>query len=365
MRTFFAAPFALVCMMSALAHAQAPTPPATDAPAAPAMDDAARRAQVVARVGSTSITLGQLEDEINHMSPFMRARYRDPAQLREYATQTIRLALLAREAERRGFGEDPEVVDAVRQASVMALIRHDFDERITAATIPADEVRAYYEEHPAEFNQPEMRRASQLVVATREEAEGLLAQAQAADARAFRQLVTDHSVDLETRVRGGDLRYFDAEGHTPNSSDPAVPTEAAQAAFALTNVGDVSGVFAEGDRFGILMLTGQRPAEHHALGEAEQSIRTRLWRTTRQTALETFVEELRQRIPTEVFYDRMRNIHMDPPERLSEDPAAAASDEAQEAADPDDTAGIGPAMEHALSPDQALGGPPASGAPAQ
>ncbi len=317
------------------------------APATP--EDAARRALVVARVGDVSITLGQIEDEVNHQSPFMRVRFQNGTALREHVAEMIRVELLAREAARRGFADDPEVTEAVRQTSVQLLIRHDFDDRITAATIPADDVREYYEQHPAEFNQPEMRRASQLVLATRLEADALVAQAQAADARTFRQLVTDHSADTETRIRGGDLRYFDAEGHTPNAADPDVPIEAVHAAFALTTVGSVSGVIAEGDRFAIVQLTGLRAAEHRDLSDADAAIRTRLWRTTRQAALETFVDGLRARIPTVTHPELMLAIHMEAPERSSTDPLPADPDEI-DPADP---------RTPALTPDQVLGGPAA------
>lgn len=327
-----------------------PPPPVSDTPHDTTPEDTARRAQVVARVGEVTITLGQVEDEVNHQSPFMRVRFRTGSALREHVTEMIRMELLAREAVRRGFGEDAEVTDAVRQTSVQLLIRHDFDERITASSIPADDVREYYEQHPAEFNQPEMRRASQLVLGTRLEADAIAEQARTADARTFRQMVTEHSVDAETRIRGGDLRYFDAEGHTPNAADPDVPIEAVHAAFALEHVGDVSGVIEEGTRFAIVELTGLRAAEHRTLSDADAAIRTRLWRTTRQAALETFVDGLRERIPTEVFYDRMRGIHMEAPERSSTDPAPS---------DPDEIAPADPSAAPALTPDQVLGGPAA------
>jgi peptidyl-prolyl cis-trans isomerase C len=313
----------------------------------PPTDDAARRAQVVAHVGDITITLGQVEDEVNHQSPFMRGRYHGaPAELRAYVEEMVRVELLAREAVRRGYEDDPQVIDAVEQTSVQLLIRRDFDERITAASIAAADVTEYYEQHPAEFHQAELRRASQLVLATRDEADGLVAQARTADARAFRQLVMDHSADVETRTRGGDLRYFDAEGHTPNAGDPDVPIEAVQAAFALVNVGDVSDVVAEGARFAIVELTGIRPREDRSLSDADAQIRNRLWRMRRQAALETFVDGLRARIPTEVLYDRMRDIHMEPPERSSTDPLPADPDEI-DPADPTPP----------LSPDQVLGGP--------
>ena len=248
----------------------------------------------------------------------------------------------------------PEVVEAVEQSSVQQMIRQNFDERITEASISADEVREFYDAHQTEFSQPELRRASQIVVATRAEAEALLPEARAADARGFRQLVTDHSLDAETRMRGGDLRYFDAEGHTPNAADPDVPMPAVTATFALATVGDVSDIVVLGERFAIVKLMGMRPAEHRDISVADGTIRMRLWRLHRQTALETFVEQLRARIPTEVFYDRSAHIHMDPPERLSDDPPAD-----EESEDPEEGPGLG----------EALGGvapaaPPAAGPPA-
>lgn len=361
-------------LVPTLARAQAPAPTAattaaappttaaapapTDVAPTPGPEEAARRARVVARIGDVTITLGEIEDEINHQSAFMRARFRDRAHLEEHVRERIRMELLAREGRRRGYGESDEVVEAVRQTSVQLLLRHDFDERITASSISADEVREYYDAHPAEFHQPEMRRASEVVLDTREAADGLVAQAHGADVRAFRALVTEHSTDTETRQRGGDLRYFDAEGRLANHSDPTVPIEAAQAAFAITNVGEVSDVFAQGSHFAILQLTGIRPAEHRDLSAADASIRARLWRTHRETAIETFITGLRERIPTEVFYDRMRDIRMEAPTRLSTDPPG---EEDEEGGDPDER-GLGP-----LSPDQILGGsgeaPPSSAPP--
>jgi hypothetical protein len=323
-----------------------PTPPAAPTPSP---EDAARRAQVVVKIGPTEVTLGEIEDEINHQSPFMRVRYRDPAALRAFVEERVRFELLAREGDHRHFGERPEVVQAVEQASVQQMIREHFDERITEASIPIEEVREFFDSHQDEFSQPELRRASQIVVATRAEAEELLPQARAADARGFRQLVTDHSIDAETRMRGGDLRYFDSEGQTPNAADPDVPEAAVTAAFALATLGDVSDIVQEGERFAIVKLTGIRPAEHRDLAAAEGTIRMRLWRLHRQAALETFVEQLRERIPTEVFYERSANIHMDPPERLSDDPAT------EEESDDEETSS---SLSEALGPDR-LPAPPA------
>ncbi len=301
---------------------EAPTPPART----PADD--ARRAGVVARVGDVTITVGQLEDEIARQTPFMRVRYRDRAQLEELVETLLRFELLAREAERRGYGNDPEVREAADQSAVQQLIRRDFDERITVDSVAQADVQAYYDAHPEEFSRPEVRRASQIVLEHEAEARELVAAARAADARGFRQLARERSVDPETRQRGGDLRYFDDHGVAPNSADPAVDEAIVRATFALRDVGDVSDPIQLGDRWSIVKLTGRRPAEHRSVEEAAQGIRLRLWREQRQQALEDFAETLRQRIPTEVHYDRMAGVRFEAPdERLSADPSSEESGE--------------------------------------
>jgi peptidyl-prolyl cis-trans isomerase C len=299
-----------------------PSPPVVRTP-----EDEARRAQVVARVGTVTITIGQIEDDIARQTPFMRARYRDRNELNELVATLVRFELLAREAERRGLGDDPEVREATAQAAVQQMIRRDFDERITVESIPQSDVQAYYDAHPDEFSRPEVRRVSHIVLESERQARELLAQARAADARGFRALAQERSIDPDTRQRGGDLRYFDDQGVSPNSADPAVAAPIVRAAFALQSVGDVADPVEVDGRWSIVKLTGIRPAEHRSIEAAGQGIRLRLWRQARQDALERFVEELRGRIPTEVHYERMAGIRFDPPDRLSEDPHGEAERE--------------------------------------
>jgi peptidyl-prolyl cis-trans isomerase C len=318
-----------------------PTRPSEPAAVAHTPEDEARRAQAIARIGEVTITVGQVEDEIARQTPFMRARYRDRAELEELIGTLVRFELLAREADRRGLGTDPEIREATSQSAVQQMIRRDFDERITVESIPQPDVQAYYDAHPEEFTRPEVRRASQIVLENEEQARALVEEARAADARRFRQLAQERSIDPESRQRGGDLRYFDDHGASPNSADPAVDEAIVRATFALANVGDVSDPIAvgpeEGRRYTIVKLTGLRPAEHRSVEEAGQGIRLRLWRERRQEALEGFVEELRGRTQTEVHYERMSGIRFDPPDRLSGDPHG--EDEAEGEGEADDELG--------------------------
>lgn len=303
--------------------AVAPTPTGTDLPP----DDEARRGRVVARVGSVRITVGDIEDRIAEQSPFARTRYRDPAELRDLVADMIRFELLAREATRQGFGEDREVREATAESAVQRFIRERFDERITPESIPAADVSTYYAAHPEEFSRPEMRRASHILLATREEADALVIELRRGDARTFRTAAQERSLDSESRMRGGDLRYFDREGRGTNSTDPAVDVALSSVAFELREVGDISDPVALGDQWSIVMLTGRRPAEHRSEADAAPSIRLRLWRERRQQALESFVEDLRRRGGVEVHHERADAIRMNPPEPLTQDPGANDAEE--------------------------------------
>lgn len=300
----------LVASLTLVAVAQ----PAPTAPARPAnsADDGARRSKVVVKLKNRTITVGDVEDEINAQSPFLRARFRDPARLREFVDNMIRVELLGRAAESRGFARNEEVERTVDQSAVQQLIRVEFDERLTAESIPEADVRAYYDGHPEEFNRPEMVRASHILVASRDEAVALIAQARTADARAFRDLAREKSVDTETKLRGGDLRYF-ARTPVAGSADPQVDSAIVAAAFSLREVGDVVREPVQvGSAWSVIKLTGRRPAEHRSIEEAGPGIRLRLWRERRQQAIDRFVEDLRQRHAPIIEAERLGWIQLDP-----------------------------------------------------
>ena len=301
-------------MLSPLgAFAQDAGPDAAAPPVDPAVEEA-RRALVVARVGEATITLGAVEDAINIQSPFLRLRYRDPERLQSFARDMIRFELLAEAAERAGMAEDPTVRKTIRQNAVQQLIRLEIDERVTQDSIAEIDIQTYYETHPTEFNQPEMRRASHIVLSDLESAQAALTEAGEADARGFRELARRLSVDNDTKLRGGDLRYFSREGVPPGGADPSVDTRLAEAAFGLENLGDIvsAPVALDEGRYSIVKLTGLRAAEARDLAAASRGIRLKIWRERRQEALDGLVDGLRTRFQPVVHLERMRPIRLNP-----------------------------------------------------
>ena len=292
----------LLC--SSASHAHPPQPPpmaaASKPSEPPSAESEARRALVVATFDAGKITAGELEDAILSQNPFMQQRYLSTDAVRALLERSLRFELLAAEAERRGYGRGPAAVLAARQSAVQALIKQDFDDKITTASIPAADVKKYYAEHLDEFVRGEGRRVSQLLLADADAAQKLLPQAQAADLRAFHELVRTHSVDDSSKQRGGDLHFFEAQGRALDDDTGKVDAALAKAAFALHAVGDTSPAVQVGERYAILRLTGIRPAQDETFEQAEDRVRLRLWRERRQNAIDTFLGALKQQHQVQV-----------------------------------------------------------------
>lgn len=271
-----------------------------------------RRAQVIARVGEIEITVGSVEDSLNAQPEFMRSRYRDPNEIRSYIEQQVRFELLARAAAEADYDEQPDVVRAARQQAVQVLIRREFDDSMTADSIPEADLRTYYDEHPEEFHRPELRRASHILVNQREDAVRLIGELRDEDTRAFRQAAERHSLDVETRMRGGDLRFFDSEGRPRNRRETQVDEALVRGAFDLDEIGDVaSEPIQVGERWSVMKLTGLRRAVERPFERAAPGIRQRLWRERRTAAMDQFVAQLRERAGVEVHDERMEGIEIE------------------------------------------------------
>ncbi len=296
---------ALVCL--SVAHAQ---------DAGVVRDPAAeqrRLATVVARVGGVAITLGQVEAEVHGLPVATQLAYRaDPTQLHAFVNEMMRYELLAQGARRAGLGESRQAQQLLEESMVARFMRTQIDEAVTLASVTSADVTAYYQSHPHEFATSELRRASHLLTNTLPEAEVLLDEARALDLGAFRSLAERRSVDDATKLRGGDLRYFDRNGHSPSDETVPVALELVSAAFSLTTVGDmVAAPIAVGNRFSILKLTGVQPGHSTTLEQATNDIRMRIFQQRREAAIDALVNTARSRYHPTSFPQHLGGMNFD------------------------------------------------------
>jgi peptidyl-prolyl cis-trans isomerase C len=268
----------------------------------------------LAKVDDVVITVGDFQERINAQSPYIRARYTSLEQKKEFLDNLIRFEVLAKEAFERGFDKDPDVVRTMKQVMIQKLMKDEFENKLSPDSIAEAEMQKFYEEHSNEYNKPEEVRVSAIIVKNKNTAAEVAKQAHGDKGKTnkgFRELVAQYSTDEQTKIRGGDLRYFSAQ-------NPDIPKPVIEAAFSLGKTGDVAGPIAAGNgTHYIIKQTGHRRAVTKSFDDVKRQIQNRIYRDKRTTAQKDFIQDLRTKAKVEVFDKNLAKIRVDTSARSS------------------------------------------------
>ncbi|HTQ06648.1 MAG TPA: peptidylprolyl isomerase [Polyangiaceae bacterium] len=255
----------------------------------PAPAGARTAGPIVATIGSVTLTASDLEARIEHLPPFKRRRFETNEKKREFLDDQVHFEALAAEGMKRGYANDPDVQQALKQLVVAKLLERDFEPKHRPDSVPDADVEDYFTRHADEFRQPERVRALEIVVpdaATAARVEQEAAEGTHGDGRAFAKLAARYSTDAATKTEGGDTGFFDR-------ATTKLPKPLVDAAFALANVGDIAPPVALSDGgFAVLMLLERRPGFERSLADAKHDIQERLFAGVRQRALDAYVAGL-------------------------------------------------------------------------
>lgn len=301
---------ALLCGCQKKTESQGKADPGAPGPGAPAgpPQSAEELKTPLAKIDDVTITLGEFQERLNRQSPYVRQRYTSLEQKKEFLDSLVRFEILAKEAYRRGLDKDPEVVRTMKQVMIQKLMREEFDAKITADSVPEPDVRSYYSANLTEYIRPEETRVSAIVLKNRAQADRVALEARGEAGKTnkgFRDLVMRYSTDEDGKLRGGDLRYFDA-------ASKELPAPVVKAAFALVNTGDVSTAIDAGNgSFYVLKQTGRRRSFTKSYDEAKAQIRNKLFRDRRLAAQKDFVDAARSRAKVEVNEANLAKVRVD------------------------------------------------------
>jgi DNA-directed RNA polymerase subunit F len=268
-------------------------------------------AQVLARVGDRTITLGDYVEALDHMDSFDRLRYQAPEHRKELLHEMIDVMLLADEAREKGYDKDP-----VTQQELREILRDAYFEKARESSpapndIPEAEVRAFYDAHRADFRDPERRRLSAIVLATGPSAAAALDAAKKASAVEWGQMVRAKSIDPQAKADvpvdlAGDLGFVSPPGDASGDdrgANPRVPDEVRAAAFEVPDMhpGDVLPRVVQAKRkFYLLRLVSRSDAHDRSFAEAERSIRVRLAQDKLVERERALVDDLRKQFPVAI-----------------------------------------------------------------
>jgi hypothetical protein len=309
---------ALVALAMSGCRKPAPSAAPADAGAAIGNLSAAEAAQVLARVGDHTITLGDYVAALEHMDSFDRVRYSAPARRRELLAEMIDVMLLADEARDKGYDKDPTTQQEERE-----ILRDAFLEKARQSApgpndVPASEVQAYFEAHKAEFHDPERRRVSAVVLTSASSAASALDEALKASPPRWGEIVRTRSVDAQAKADvppelAGDLGFVSPPGD-PRGVNTRVPDAVRQAVFETGGAGEVlPRVVAADGKFYVVKLESKTAPQDRSLSDVERSIRVRLAQEKQRAAEETMVTDLRKQFPVQIDEAALSQVKVELP----------------------------------------------------
>ncbi|MBL9024726.1 MAG: peptidyl-prolyl cis-trans isomerase [Myxococcales bacterium] len=240
-------------------------PAPTSAPA-PAGSDV-----IVARVGSSVITLAELERALAEAPRATLAKLGStPEEVRRnYLEQVlVRDALFAEEARARGMEKRKDIRDrtlAVLRSQLVEVLRKE------KGSVTEEDIKAYYEANSKKFTAPKRIGVHRILVASEDDAKEILAElgGGAPDPKKWNEIAREKSLDKTTHLSGGNLGILNEDGSTSEDShyDPGL-----YAAADKVKDGElVPTPVKEGSRFAVVwkrqtMRAMTRPIELEAPG---------------------------------------------------------------------------------------------------
>lgn len=312
-------PLALAtCVLSGCPEPVSPGAPRSAAATVRPAPSKAGTGEPVAKVGSVVLTTGDLEQRLNEQSPFVRARYQSDERKKEFLDNQVRFEVLALEAFRRGYDQDPEVQEALKKILVQKVTREEFDGRVSLQDITDAEIKAYYDSHLDDYNKPEMARVSHIFVRFGDDKAKAKARAEEAwrqakdpakleDREHFKQLALKYSDDEASKRSGGDLRYVSAK-----ELEERFGAAAKDAIWAATEMNQVTPVVEGKEGFHVFKRTGHRKPIERDLEQVKNQIRNVLYREKRTEAFQQFVKGLEKEFGVQTWPERLKDVRVEP-----------------------------------------------------
>ncbi len=276
-------------------------------------------AKPLAKVGTTTITLGDYAAALENMDQFDQLRYQSTERRKELLQEMITVELLAQEAVAKGYDKDPLAQQELRAILRDAMLAEARKGAPAPNDVPEGDVRAYFEAHRADYKDPERRRVAAVVLSDEASAKAALETAKknaALGATQWGELVRAKSIDPQARANvpvdlAGDLGIVSPPGDN-RGENPRVPDEVRAAVYTIPEVNGIADkVASAGGKFYVVRLVQKLPAHERSYAEAERAIRVKLAQDKLRAKEDELLAELRKSIKIEVDESALGSVSVE------------------------------------------------------
>jgi len=226
------------------------------------------------------------------------------AQRKAFVEKLVKFELLAQEAVRKGYDEDPQFIQDSKQRLGQILLDKDVEAPLKAKAPTEEELKHFFEQNKTGLSRPERVRIAAISfaaseadvmarIAKREAARSALAEAKrrARDYYGFGEVAHARTEDAATKASNGELPFMTRDELAAHYGEPL-----AEAAFALRQQGTIHDAVVETPNgFHVVRLLGREEAYEPRFDEVKEQLRQRLVGDARADALRRFLDDLWKR----------------------------------------------------------------------
>lgn len=242
-------------------------------------------AQVIAKAGSSEITLKDFQDKLSDI----RKKSINPPTPEQFLEDLIRYEIGLQEAKKRNLENDPAVRQSINEELYKGLVERAIGEKVHNIKVNEKEMRAFYKSNPE-------LRLSHILIEVKPNAtpqEKALAEKRAKEIyaevqksrRPFDDLVKLYTDDTFTKNTGGDMGY-----QTKVTLPPTV-----YQALSRMKMNQIYGLVETQYGFHIIKLTGKRSYEQ----ASKEQIRTAVFDEKRKKVFDEFFNSLKSKYKIE------------------------------------------------------------------
>jgi peptidyl-prolyl cis-trans isomerase C len=225
--------------------------------------------------------------------------WEDPDLLEAILETMTNKRLMVLEARKAGFEKDPELkkeLDRFEQDILgRQLMMYEIEKKLA---VTEEECRKYYQENLIRFFEPEMVRASHILLKDKEKAEEILFKLKKGEK--FDSLAKSFSEYKMTSGKGGDMGYI-------KSGESGMGKKFDQVAFSL-KIGEISKPVETPFGYQIITITDRNPGRTIPFEEVQDKIKKELTNERRRILFDDYLKILRKEAKIEINRDLLREL---------------------------------------------------------
>jgi peptidyl-prolyl cis-trans isomerase C len=249
--------------------------------------------EVLARIGNEGITKIDFEARLKSFPPGIQEALKDFEKRKQFLDSMIKARLFVVEGRDKGLTEKADI------KAKLEMMRDDFitQEYVKAyiekkVEVSEEEVEKYYNTDP-KIKEREYLRVSQIVVEKEAEAREILGALKKGEH--FKKLARERSIDPEGKYRAGELELFE-KGKGKKEIEDAV---------SKLEKGGISDIVKTKEGYSIFKLDDRKIDPKIPYLKVKDEIMRKLKLKKLTELVENEIEELKKKIPVEVFYDKL------------------------------------------------------------